>query len=328
MTRGRDAQSPASIPVKGWLDVGWRVGQSIAENRLSLIAAGIAFYALLSLFPVLTIAVAIVGLVNDPIDFAQDSSVLTTLVPGPARDIVVAQLEELTAAGQDTLGITAIAALCLTLWSSSKIITSFIQGLNQVYGETEQRGFVALKIATIAMTFLLILAAVLIITIVAAIPTVVSYIYPSSWLERVADTARWPVLFVSGVGGLALLYRFAPSRTKAKWRWLTPGAALACVLWLGASFSFGFFVNNFASYNETFGALGGVIVLLTWLWLTAFLVLLGAQLDAEIEAQTRKDSTVGVDKPMGERGAVKADTLGEVFGSDQNSEEQSHARVR
>ncbi len=319
MTRGRDAQSPLAIPLQGWLDVGWRVGQSIGDNRLSLIAAGVAFYALLSLFPMLTIAVAIFGLINEPVDLAQQSNVLATFVPGPAREILMMQLQELTAARENALGIAAIAALVLALWSSSQIVTSLIQGLNQVYGESEKRGFVALKVTTISMTLLLIVSAVIIIALVAALPALVSLIYPFSWIERVADVLRWPVLFASGIGALALLYRFAPSRTKARWRWITPGATIACVLWLGASLAFGFYVKNFATYNETFGALGGVIILLTWLWLTAFFLLFGAQIDAEIEAQTRNDSTVGLEKPMGERGAVKADTLGKAFGSAQNS---------
>ena len=313
MTRGRDAVNFYNIPMRGWLDIGWRVFQRVGRNRIGLIAAGVAFYGLLSLFPAITAAVAIAGLVIDPSVLVNDTDWLLSVMPEATAEMLTSQMTEVSLAGDSALGWAAIAALLLAFWSASKGMGSLIEGLNAVYEEREKRGFVWLRLLTIGLTICLIVALIALVTVVAAIPTILFFLGNSPIAEDLSLILRWPFLFFFSVAGIALLYRFGPSRRNARWRWLTPGAVLACTLWTGATLGFSYYVQSFASYNETFGAIGGVVVMLTWLWLSAYSILLGAQLDAEIEAQTRKDTTVGPERPMGERGATKADILGETF---------------
>lgn len=308
MSRGRNASHPTAIPAKGWLDIGRRVVTRQSDAHLGLLAAGVAFYGLLSLFPGITAAVAIVGLVLDPSVILQNSQSLAALLPESAREIVMGQLREVTGADSASLSFAALFAVLLALYSASKAVASLISGLNVVYEEDEDRGFITLTLLKMGMTLGLIGGLLLGVIVVAALPAIASW-FGAAFLSDLIMYLRWPVLFVIAGAGIACLYRYGPDRRAAKWRWLTPGAGLACLLWVAGSFGFSLYVQSFGTYNETFGALGGVIVLLTWLWLSAFIVLLGALLDAELEAQTARDSTIGPSRPMGERGAVKADTL-------------------
>lgn len=207
-------------------------------------------------------------------------------------------------------------SLAIALYSASKAVANFIAGLNVIYQEKETRNFFLVKALTIVLTAFLIIGLLIAIIVVAAIPVVAAIFGDYGIIDDLVMFLRWPFLFLMGAFGIAVLYRLGPNRRSARWRWLTPGAFVACALWVSGSFGFSLYVQSFGSYNETFGALGGVIILLTWLWLSAFIVLLGALLDAELEAQTKRDSTVGDDRPIGERGAVKADTVGASIDDD------------
>lgn len=311
MDRGRDADVPQQIPKKGWIDIGVRVYKRIGANRMGLIAAGIAFYGLLALFPAIAATVAIVGIVYDPNSLLDSSAWLLAALPEAASAMIATQITEVASASEDSLGLAAIVALVLAFWSASKGVASFIEGTNVIYEEDEKRGFFKLKLVTLALTVAMIGGLALSVLLVAAIPTALAIFGDSDFWKSITMIARWPLMFLLGVFGIAVLFRYAPSRRDAEWKWLAPGAVLACILWVAATLGFNFYVKSFATYNETFGALGGVVIMLTWLWISAFVVLLGAQVDAEIEAQTRRDTTVGPDRPMGNRGAVKADNLGE-----------------
>lgn len=316
MSRGRTAYRPTEIPWKGILDVLVRMWHKQAELNLGLIAAGIAFYGLLSLFPGITAAVAFAGMFLQPGMLIENSSEITTMLPKAAEDIVMGQLQDVANADSSTLSFTALFSLGIALYSASKAVANFIAGLNFIYEEKEKRNFFFLKALTVFLTIILILGLLVAIIAVAAIPVIASIFGDYGRIDDLVMFLRWPFLFLMGAFGIAILYRFGPSRRSARWRWLTPGAFIACALWVAGSYGFSLYVQSFGSYNETFGALGGVIILLTWLWLSAFIVLLGALLDAELEAQTKRDSTVGEDRPMGERGAVKADTLGAARGDE------------
>lgn len=314
MARGRSATSPLEIPATGWTDVAFRIWHRLGALNLGLLAAGVAFYGLLSLFPAITAGVAIVGLVLDPATVVEQSEWLISVLPAAAGTLIESQLMEVAGAERGSLGFAALFALGLALWSSSNAMGSLVQGLNVIYDEGNTRGFLHTRVLIIGLTLALILGLTLAVVIVAAIPTALALIGAGPAITQAALLLRWPLMFLLGVAGIAALYRYGPDRRQAKWRWLTPGAVLGCALWVAGTVGFSAYVQSFGNYNETFGALAGVIVLLTWLWLSAFIVLLGAQLDAELEAQTARDSTVGPDRPMGERGAVKADTLGEARG--------------
>ncbi|WP_425071673.1 YihY/virulence factor BrkB family protein [Sagittula sp. S175] len=314
MSRGRTAVSPSQIPARGLLDVGVRIYNTIVHDNLSLLSAGIAFYGLLSLFPAITAAVALAGMVTDPSYLIDTSDAIARVLPAAAAEILMGQLTSVVTASNSSLGWAALFAIGLALWSASKAVENFIIGLNVINGERERRGYFVLKLLNIAMTLCLIIGILITVGIVAAMPAIAAYVWKNPQFNELVLVIRWPILFIVGVFGIAMLYRFGPSRRRAKWRWLTPGAALACALWVTGSIIFSKYVQSFGSYNETFGTLGGVIILLYWLWLSAFIVLLGATVDAEMEAQTRHDTTTGPERPMGQRGAVKADTLGALRG--------------
>ncbi|MEO1362324.1 MAG: YihY/virulence factor BrkB family protein [Pseudomonadota bacterium] len=329
MTRGRDAHSPQDITRAGWLDVAARVWAGIGDLHIALLAAGVAFYGLLSLFPAITAGVAITGLFYDPAALIDQAGWILNMLPQSASDLITGQLTEVAAAGQGTLGLAALLSVAVALWSASNATGSLVEGLNLIYEQDDTRGFVKTKALVIGLTLCILLGLALLLIVVAAIPAALTLVGAGQGLTDAALMIRWPVMFVLGVLGIAALYRYGPDRRAARWRWVTPGATLACVLWVAGTIGFSRYVQSFGSYNETFGTLAGVIILMTWLWLSALVVLLGALLDAEMEAQTARDSTVGPDRPMGERGAVKADTLGAPRGqNDAQGTEQARPAAR
>jgi membrane protein len=292
------------------MDVAFRIWKTQSSENIGLLAAGVAFYGLLSLFPGITAAMALAGLFTDRTFLLHTPSEIGSILPSEAREIVMGQLHEVASADESALGIAFVFTLGLALYSASRATSNLIIGLNVIYEEDEKRGFVALALRTLLLTLALIFVLLIALALIAVLPAVAEIVPNAPVLTEAVLMLRWVVLFLLGVGSIAVLYQFGPSRRNAKWRWLTPGAFIACFFWIVGSIGFSVYVQSFGSYNETFGALGGVIVLLTWLWLSAFIVLLGALIDAELEAQTRIDSTIGPERPMGQRGATKADELG------------------
>jgi len=309
--RGRLADTPLEIPPKGWRDILWRVYQRVVEDNIGLIAAGVAFYGLMGLFPGIAALMAIGGLLLDPSMVASEIQKLVVILPTDAAQIIIDQAMAVAGSHEGGLGVAVAIGLLTALYSSSRGVASLVQGMNVAYEEREKRGFFKVFAMTIVLTLFLISVLILTVATIIALPVVIGYLPLGTLAEDIVLLLRWPIITAVVVFALAVLYRWGPSRTTPRWRWVTPGAVLACLFWVLGTYGFGFYVGNFGSYNETFGALGGVIVLLLWMWLSAFIVLLGAEFDAEMEAQTRKDSTVGMPRPMGHRGAIKADQLGE-----------------
>lgn len=311
---GEFAKTPMEIPPRGWKEILLRVKDQVSEDRVGLVAAGIAFYGLLALFPAVAALVAVAGLVMDRQAVAEQLQQLTAVMPASAAEIVRDQVSEVAAAGQTALGFTAAVGILLAVYSASKGVSAFMQGLNVAYDETERRGFVRRMATVLVLTLGMVLGAALGIFIGPLVPAMLSLVDLGQVTEMVIAVARWLLLAAVAVVGIAALYRYGPSRTAARWTWLMPGAVLACALWLAASLVFSVYAENFASYNESFGALAGVVILLMWLWISAYVLLLGAELNAEAEAQTRHDTTTGRGMPMGHRGARKADILAESGG--------------
>ncbi|NVK14188.1 MAG: YihY/virulence factor BrkB family protein [Rhodobacteraceae bacterium] len=310
MSRGRDAETPMEIPPRGWKDIAFRVKDEIAEDHVGLIAAGVAFYGLMALFPAITALLAIGGLMIEPKEIVDQISSLSGVVPEQAMDIITAQAAEVAGSREGGLGLTAVAGILISIYSASKGMSSLIEGMNVAYDETEKRGFFVKTLVTIALTVCLIIGLLVGLTATLAVPSAVAILEAGPMAEILGTVTVWGVLLIMTLAGLAVLYRYGPSRDTPEFQWVSPGAVTACILWLAGSAAFAFYVGNFGSYNESFGTLAGAIVLLMWLWISAFIILLGAELNAEIEAQTARDTTVGPDEPMGERGAVKADKLG------------------
>ncbi|ARE40535.1 Ribonuclease BN [Rhodovulum sp. P5] len=307
--QGHSARVPAAVPAKGWKDILLRVWKKTGDDHMGLISAGIAFYGLLALFPAITALVAIGGLVLDPEQITAQIDELSAMLPDSAAQIVAGQAADVAGSASAGLGFAAIFGVLLALYSASKGVASLIEGLNLAYDETEARGIILQTVLKFSLTAVLIVGVVVGLSATVILPGLLGVIDLGPVTEWLIRSVRWAILLGMTVLGIGVLYRFGPSRRAAEWRWLTPGAVVACALWLAASVGFAYYTDNFASYNESFGALSGVIVLLTWMWMSAYVLLLGAVINAEAELQTRHDTTIGPDAPMGERGAVKADTL-------------------
>lgn len=309
--RGREADSPEQIPPKGWMDILLRAWREVSDQNLFLIAGGVTYAVLVSLFPALAALVALYGLVFDASQIDRQVGSFSGILPPETMDLLSQQLHRLVQASSGALGASAILGLLLALWSASRGMSGMITALNIAYEEKERRGFVKLNAIALGLTFLLLVGGVIVLALVAALPVVVKFLalgFATRWIVLVVE---WPLLIVLVMLGLAVLYRYAPDRDKPQWRWASPGAIAATVLWVAASIGFTVYVANFNSYDKTYGSLGAVIILLTWLYLSALVVLFGAALNAQSERQTRKDSTVGRAQPIGERNAHAADTLGE-----------------
>lgn len=312
--RGRWAEVPPDIPAPGWKDVALRLRERIGADRVSLVAAGIAFYGLLALVPALTAVMALSGAFVEPDEVVAQIDALSGVLPGEVVAIVEDQAIAVAGSAPQGLGLAAGAGLLFALYSASRGVASLIQGLNIAYDEREERGFLRLAATTLALTLVLILGLVIGLGVTVAVPTALGLLEAGGAGATLATVAVWAGLVLLTMLGLAVLYRFGPSRRSPEWAWVSPGAVAGCFGWILASAGFAFYVANFGAYNESFGALGGVIVLLLWFWISAFVVLMGAELNAELEAQTRKDTTVGPDAPMGRRGATKADRPGRAAG--------------
>lgn len=292
-----------------WRDIGLRVKSQIKEDKLSIIAAGVAFYGLLAVFPALVALVAIYGLAFDPQQVEQHVASLSAMLPEQARNILLEQLHSLTSTGGTALGFGAIAGILIALWSASAGVRTLMEALNVAYDEEEVRGVVRFYGTALLLTLGAIFGVLVAIGAVVALPAVIKMIGLGNLLENVVSYARWPILALAVILGLAIVYRFGPSRRPARWAWVSAGAVVATVLWIVGSALFSLYVTKFGNYNETYGAMGAVVILLMWFLLSAYAVLIGAEVNAEMERQTRKDTTPA-GKPQGRRGAYAADTVG------------------
>lgn len=308
--RGRHARRPSEIPARGWRDVLARTLAEAKADRIPLLAGGVAFFALLAVVPLLVAFVSLYGLLADPEQVTRQVGDLLGAAPTEVRDLVERQLSSVASQSTRSIGVGLAAGLAAALWSASSGVKHLIGALNAAYDEEETRGF--LKLRAVALLFTL--GAIAFLAVAVVVLTVVPALLERSPLPGGAGlaltVARWPLLAAAFAAALAVLYRSAPDRDAAEWRWATPGALVATVLWLIASGGLSLYVSRFGSYDETYGSLGGVVVAMLWVFITAYVVLLGAELDAEMERQTVHDTTDGHDEPMGQRGAVAADTVG------------------
>lgn len=308
---GRNAQAPQDIPAKGWKEILLRVYDQAGKDRVLSVAAGVTFYGLLSLFPMIAAFVSLYGLFADPTVIKDHLRALSGVLPGGAVDVIGGQVERITSQPRGRLGFSFALGLGAALWSANAGVKALFDSLNVVYGEEEKRSFLALNARSLAFTLAAMAAAAIAMGAVVIVPLVINLLLPGEFAGRVLSLARWPVLFLLVVGGLAALYRFGPSRDVPQWRWLSPGSIFAAFVWLVASIAFSWYAANFGSFNETYGSLGAVIGFMTWLWISAAIILVGAEINAEAERQTARDTTQGAPQPMGQRGAFAADNVAE-----------------
>jgi membrane protein len=310
--RGRRAQAPWQIPWQGWKDILWRTYEQIGEDRLLAVAAGVVFYGLLAVFPAVTALVSLYGLFASPSAISEQLSLLAGILPQGAVDILHEQNGRLTAASGAKLGFGFIFGLAVALWSANAGMKAIMDALNVVYEEKEKRGFIKLNLISLALTFAAIASLLIALGAVVVIPVALNYLGIQNVTELLFRLARWPLLLVVVVFGLAVLYRYGPSRRQPRWLWISVGSAFAAIAWLISSALLSWYLASFADYNATYGSLGAGIGMMMWMWISAIVILFGAQLNSEIEHQTAHDSTVHGEKPLGARGAVMADTVGKA----------------
>ena len=308
--RGRDARVPEAIPAKGLREVFARLLHEVSEDRVTLVAGGVTFYLLLALFPALAALVSLYGLVADPATMSDHLAQLSTLLPPGAFDLVADQIRSLAAKRDASLGFTFFAGLAIALWSTHNGTLAIFNAMNIAYEEEEKRGFLKLNAVALIFTLFGMLGAVLTVGLVAVLPTVLSYLWLDQFKEHALLAVRWPILLVVVAAAALAIYRFGPSREPPKLRWMTWGAVLTTVGLVAMSLGLSFYLSHFANYNATYGALGALIGFLVWTWLSVTILIVGGELNAELERQTEQDSTTGMAKPMGTRGAYVADTVG------------------
>ena len=303
-----DADHPGDIPERGWLGVIARLIGSLRQDSMWLRSAGVAFCALFAAIPGISIPVALFGLLADPEAVHRPIEMLGGLVPASATAFLADQMQAVARTSRTELGAGLGGGVLAALWGAWSGASGLIAALNVAYRENETRSVLrrawdALVVAMAAGLFLLLAFALL-----ALFPTLLGRLSVDPAVRTAVTFTRWPALAMLCVVALGMLYRFAPCRRAAKWRWVSPGAAVATALWLLGSTAFSFYVSHFPSYNQSLGILGTIMMLLTWSYLTAFAVLLGAELNAELERQTSRDTTSGPARGLGQRGAVVADT--------------------
>jgi membrane protein len=299
--------SPFQIPWAGWKQILWRTYARIDEDRLLAIAAGVVFFGLLAIFPAITALVSFYGLFANPSTIAGNLQSLALMLPEGSFQIVQDQIARVLAKGGTELGATFLFGLALAIWSANAGVKALIDALNVAYGEREKRSFLQLYLLSLAFTVAGIAALLLMVAAVVAFPLMLDHLGLGPESKLIFSLARWPLLFLILWGALGLLYRFGPSREHPHWEWLNVGTLAAALLWIAGSSLLSWYLSNFANYNATYGSLGAAIGLMMWMWMSAIIVLWGAELNSEIERQM--DTTAAAPWPLGARDAARADAL-------------------
>ena len=308
--RGREAEAPTQIPRPGWKDIALRTAKEVGADDIATVARSIAFSGMLALFPALAAFVSVYGLFADVETAREHLAGLTGVIPAASMTLIGDQMVRLARASEANLSLAFVFGLLLSIWSANAGVKALFKGLNVAYEEKETRGFIRLNLVSLAFTLGTVLIVALAMAALVALPVALQFLRVDAAVIGLSQL-RWPALLVVVSLFLSLVYRYGPSRAAPRWRWVTPGGVVAAALWMGGSALFSWYLTRFADYDATYGSLGAVFGFMTWLWLSSTIVLVGAELNAEIEHQTARDSTTGPEQPLGTRGARMADTVGE-----------------
>jgi len=317
LDHGRDAERPTEIPARGWVDVARRVKDKARNDDASLLAGGVAFFSLLALVPALVALVSIYGLFASEATVTDQVGKVLGAAPAEVRNLVDEQLRAIVRGSAGGISLAAAIGIVVALWSASSGMSHLVGAINLAYDEHESRGFVKLRAMSLGLTLGAVVFLVLAFGLIALMPAALAKTGLAVGARVVVGVLRWVLLVVGMLAALSVLYRLAPDREDARWSWVSPGALFATVGFIVVSLLFSLYTANFGRYNETYGTLGAIVVVMLWLYLTALMVIVGAELNAELERQTRRDSTTGEPEPMGRRGAYAADTVGP--GSDEQT---------
>ena len=306
---GIHAEKPTQIPWRGWKQILKRAWAENKADNMPIIGGGVAFFGFLAIFPALIALISIYGLVASPQSVAKQVESFSSQLPSSAADLIKTQLTSIVDNSGSALSLGLAVSILAALWSASGGVSNLITAVNIAYDEVETRNFVKLKLTSLALTLGAILFVIVTVGLLAVVPAVIQALPLGVVGTILAQIARWVLLLAVFAGSLAVLYRIAPDRDAPRFRWVSLGAVIVTVIWAVVSLGFALYVNKFGSYDKTYGTIAGVIVLMLWLYLTCYLVLLGAEINAEAEHQTAQDTTEGEPQPMGVRGAEMADTL-------------------
>jgi membrane protein len=296
------------IPWAGWKDILWRVYLRSGEDRLLATAAGVVFFGLLAVFPAITALVSSYGLFADPSTIGANLQTLALMLPQGTFQIVQDQVARVLAKGNTELGATFLFGLAFAIWSANAGVKALIDALNVAYEEREKRSFVQLNVLSLTFTVGGIAAVLLMVGAVVAFPLALDHLGLGPESKLIVGLARWPLLFLILWAALGILYRFGSDRREPRWELSSVGTLAAALLWIAGSSLLSWYLSNFANYNATYGSLGAAIGLMMWMWMSAVIVLFGAELNSEIEHRTPPEMRVGRRKPLGARGAAMADT--------------------
>ncbi len=306
---GADATSVGRFPARAWVPIGQRTKLQLKENHVSLLAAGVSFRALLAVVPAAVAAITIWGLVADPQQITDQIAQFAQMLPESGGQLVEEQLGQLTDQAGGTLGVALVVSLLVALWSASSGMLGLVEGIGAAYGEADTRSFLRRRALGLILTLAALIFLLISLTLLTALPPILDALGLEGSARMAVEVARWVGLAVLTAVGLAVIYRVGPDRASPRTRWVTWGAALATVVWLLGSAAFSLYVSNFGEFDETYGSLAGVVIVMLWVFLSAFAVLIGATVNAEIERQTAVDTTIGPERPLGERHAARADQL-------------------
>lgn len=306
--RGRLASSPAEMPARGWRDVALRSLHGSIEDRIFALAAGVAFYAVLAIFPAMAVSLSVYGLFADASSVTNHLELLAGVLPPGATELLAEQMTP-AALKRPVLGWTLAGSLIVSIWSANAGVASLFDALNVIFREKEKRSYMRFYATSLLFTLFAIVFLALALGAVVVFPVALQFFGWGSAEKQIVSMARWPFLYALVVFVLMIFYRYGPSRARAKWRWVSWGSVVAALLWIGVSMAFSRYVASFDGYNRMYGSLGAIIAFMVWLWLSSVVALLGAKIDAETELQTACDTTSGPPKPLGERGAVVADNV-------------------
>lgn len=304
---GRAATRPSHLQWKDWKAILLRVFDNLGSHNIYLVAGGISFFSIFALFPAIAALIGIYGLIADPQVIIGQIRTLEQFLPPDAYGLIADQASELLVTNRQALSLGSIIAIGFALWSARAGVSAMMDGVNISYSEPNTRGFLAGYAMSFTMTLVFVLIVIAAIMAIIVLPAVLQMLRLEGVAGWLVSIARWPILILALMFGLGVLYRYGPQREAARLPWVTWGALLATILWLIGSIGFSWYVSNFANYNATYGSLGAIIGLMLWFYLGSYAILLGAELNAEMEHQTACDSTIGPEKPLGQRGAYVAD---------------------
>lgn len=309
-SKGHQARSPAEMPAPAWKDIAKRTYKRTWDDNIGLVAAGVAFYGFFALLSLLGLIVLVYGFVADPLTVIEHMQALTAILPSDVAFIIGDQLMNAVRASEKTKGLGILLAFLVATYGGTNGAASVITALNIAYEEKEKRSLFRFYLLAVTMTLCALVVALCAIASTAAL-AFLQHLLPgaASLLVVVGKVVGYLFLAVLAAGVASILYRFGPSREDARWKWITPGSLLASLTWLLLTWAFGIYVGRFTNYHASYGSLGAVVALLTWMYLSAYAFIFGAELNSEIEHQTATDSTTGSPEPMGERGAWAADNV-------------------